>query len=65
MGESILNPRDALTLTLAIRCIRLVEYFAEIEDFAVIRETANGFQNTFFSLLTSLFLIFYIYAGIG
>lgn len=63
--NSILNPSDALSLTLLLRCVRLIEFFTEIEDFAIIRQTSNGFQKTFFSLLMALFLVFYVYAGIG
>ena len=35
--STILNPRDALSLTLTLRCIRLIEFFTEIVDFAIIR----------------------------
>ena len=33
--DSILNPQDALTLTLIMRCTRLISFCEEVEDFAV------------------------------
>ena len=63
--ELVFNMVKALEVMVMVRILRLSVYLEEIKTFRIIMQTLKSLLSPFWSVLTVLFSIFYIYALIG
>lgn len=65
LQEIRISYEDVASVTVIMRVIRLTDFFIELQPFTMIYRTCVAFIGPFISMLTALYLVFYIYASIG